>query len=1212
MKRVLSLILALVMAMSMLTFVVTADDAQSAASLGKAFVLPNTNTDIPAEGVQVWSGKVDFDESAKGVTFVLRFTGVNKPVVASKINPTFTLEDGSSWDWSKSADQWQWNNVWGGIFAPELVIPEDGTYYLYLNQKALSNNTEINIKSVTALNLFCSKGNNKGQAPVNLNKNATIEVLDIVPCDLQPEVNFYNGDELLTTQTMKYTDIGNKTAGDSKNEAKKDGVNDAWAKQFDKLINATDLFLTNEDGIELPSKPADENFYLLYWKDEDGNRVDGVYQSGNLYADYDVLDKSEVSVTFVDVDGKKILTETMKRDALVFNGVAPTKNSDSDYNYSFAGWSNTAGGAKIDLSTYHVPDDVAEITFYPVFDADLILKATLIGPDSLELGESADYQVAFNRDDMTTETGVEKIITGNITVTFNPAELTIEGQKVAEQEDGTAVATVSFSSTALSGAVLGEIKVTADGFVGSPKLTLTGEANGGEIAENIVTLPVTGQLPGLYIQNPEAVTIARADENTKPAKQALWSGNVSFDDSHAMSFVFKLDGIETPINAYELDIEYNGKRTGAENWFFTDCNNWSEAPSPRYQKFEKNGYYVLYLNNRLLNGDKINLIQKFNIFSTADYSESTEELVHETPTNTNDNATFTMLAVLGEALTPTVTFHGTDGQVIGESITHKYVDESTFNDKGYQMKQMVELLDPAAIFTLASEAETEEQDKVYVVPTKETDEYYSYEFDYWADADGNRVNAVYMNMDLYPVFKKTILSPVNVTFVIDGVESDPVEIPKGTAPTYEGTPTKDSTSDYSYLFAGWTTEKDHALATNHKDAEAWGQELSEIIAQEDITVYAVFEQVERIWEVNFYTEDKTVLLGNLRVRQGKLIDLTGAEAEPPTAPEKPATQQYSYTFAGWVDANGNSVDPTKVEKDMDLYASYTATLNKYTVTFMDEDRKTVRGSSTVDYGTAATAPTNPTKASDKYYSYTFDKWLNKDGTDADFSNVTEDVIVYASYTPAFINPYEDADLSRYYGKAVEYVTVNGIMNGVDATHFSPNGTATRGMIVTVLYRMEGSPDIEDMDNKFTDVPEGKYYTDAVIWASNVGVVNGTSDDKFSPNNNVTREQFATMIYRYADKIKGYYMSPGNATLGVFADKNDISTYATSAVKWAVASEKDMTGQGITYYNKTALIEGVRVDENTLNMNPKGNATRAQMATMLERFITGEHLDASKA
>ena len=85
------------------------------------------------------------------------------------------------------------------------------------------------------------------------------------------------------------------------------------------------------------------------------------------------------------------------------------------------------------------------------------------------------------------------------------------------------------------------------------------------------------------------------------------------------------------------------------------------------------------------------------------------------------------------------------------------------------------------------------------------------------------------------------------------------------------------------------------------------------------------------------------------------------------------------------------------------------------------------------------------------------------------------------------------------------------------------------------------------------------------------------------------------------------MSFGNASLGIFADKNDISEYATTAVKWAIASAKDMSGQGIEYYNKTALIEGIQVDEKTLNMNPKGNATRGQMATILERFINSDHL-----
>ncbi len=318
---------------------------------------------------------------------------------------------------------------------------------------------------------------------------------------------------------------------------------------------------------------------------------------------------------------------------------------------------------------------------------------------------------------------------------------------------------------------------------------------------------------------------------------------------------------------------------------------------------------------------------------------------------------------------------------------------------------------------------------------------------------------------------------------------------------------------------------------------------------------------------------------------------------------EPAYEGDPGEFDGWYDAaEGGS--PMIARENNTLWARYS---QKYTVTFYDEDKKNELGTCTVKSGTAATAPSDPKKASDQYYTYAFAGWVNEDGTKADFSKVTEDVSVYASYTATFINPYEDADLSRYYGKAVEYVTVNGIMNGTDATHFGPNGTATRGMIVTVLYRMEGSPSVAGMKNPFDDVESGKYYTDAVIWASNTGVVNGTGEGKFSPGNNVTREQFATMLYRYADQIKGYYMSSGSAALSGFVDKNDISTYAINAVKWAIATADHMSGQGIRYYNKVAYIEGVPADEKTVKMNPKGNATRGQMATILERFINSEHL-----
>ncbi len=821
-----------------------------------------------------------------------------------------------------------------------------------------------------------------------------------------------------------------------------------------------------------------------------------------------------------------------------------------------------------------------------------------------------------NKLTLRTETPSLGIDAGTVYVEYDASLLSFEDGADGRLE-------VPFDSVADDGKITDVSFDAVPGVAGNAIITLSGKAsiNGREVVillDATTRIEISGQQTGVYFTDSEPVPFNKSEGEAAPATQTLWQGNAVLGGASGFSVVYKLEGVDDPIDAYQLAIEYNGGSATDKtyHWFWNQTNEWAGAPSPRYQTFDKDGTYVMYIDSRIFDNKSFKTLNAIRIFTTYCTTDSEAKAV-----NTNENATFQILAITAGSLKPTVTFHDAESKQIGEPCTYDYISPFNKNDNntaGINCKQILQLKSPESIFEAASEAEDaalkeaeEPSDKVYVEPTKEQDKYYSYKFVGWEDANGNRVDGVYMNMDLYPIFEKTILDPVSVTFSIDGVEAEPFSIPRGTAPTYTGTtPTKPSDDNYSYIFRGWTTDEKKVLAATPKDAEDWAQNLEEIIAQENITVYAVFEQVERIWEITFYEEDKVTEIGKRRVRQGEMIDLAGQKADPPTASQKPATQQYTYTFDKWVDAEGKPVELLAVTADTKVYASYTATLNKYTVTFLDEDKKTKLGDSTVDYGTAATAPTDPTKAEDDYYTYAFDKWVNEDGTDADFSNVTEDITVYASYKATFKNPFGDADLSRYYGAAVEYVTANGIMNGTDATHFSPNGTATRGMIVTVLYRMEGSPSVEGMENKFSDVPEGKYYTDAVIWASNVGVVNGTGDNVFSPNNNVTREQFATMIYRYADQIKGYYMSCGNASLTIFADKNDISTYATGAVKWAIASEKDMSGQGITYYNKTALIEGIQVDENTVNMNPKGNATRGQMATMLYRFITGEHLAAS--
>ena len=178
-------------------------------------------------------------------------------------------------------------------------------------------------------------------------------------------------------------------------------------------------------------------------------------------------------------------------------------------------------------------------------------------------------------------------------------------------------------------------------------------------------------------------------------------------------------------------------------------------------------------------------------------------------------------------------------------------------------------------------------------------------------------------------------------------------------------------------------------------------------------------------------------------------------------------------------------------------------------------------------------------------------------------------------------PFIDVNVDDWFYEAVAYAYENGIMDGVGSDKFAPNSTLTRGMMVTVLYRMEGEPDLSDenLGYPFADVDAASWYGDAVYWARLHGIVNGVSETAFAPGSNITREQLATMLYRYA-QYKGCTTTGGSLT--GYRDAADVSDYAETALGWAV---------------NAGLVNGI--GDNTLL--PLGTATRAQAATMLMRF-----------
>lgn len=177
-------------------------------------------------------------------------------------------------------------------------------------------------------------------------------------------------------------------------------------------------------------------------------------------------------------------------------------------------------------------------------------------------------------------------------------------------------------------------------------------------------------------------------------------------------------------------------------------------------------------------------------------------------------------------------------------------------------------------------------------------------------------------------------------------------------------------------------------------------------------------------------------------------------------------------------------------------------------------------------------------------------------------------------------PFTDVTIDDWFANEIMWAYENGLMVGTSSTTFSPHATTTRGMTVTILYRLESAP--AAAANPFSDVEADKYYTDAVTWAAENGVVSGYGNGNFGPEDPVTREQLAVILFNYA-KFKGYDVSVGEDTnILSYEDAGKISEYAIPAIQWAC-------GAGIVQG------DGAKLD-------PQGNATRAQVAAMLMRFV----------
>ncbi len=318
----------------------------------------------------------------------------------------------------------------------------------------------------------------------------------------------------------------------------------------------------------------------------------------------------------------------------------------------------------------------------------------------------------------------------------------------------------------------------------------------------------------------------------------------------------------------------------------------------------------------------------------------------------------------------------------------------------------------------------------------------------------------------------------------------------------------------------------------------------------------------------------------------------------------PTPTRSGYNFKGWFDekTGGNKITTDTVfDKDTTVYAQWNRKsssggggISIYTVKF-EANGGTAVASKTVTRNSKVAEPTAPIKD-----GFTFEGWYtDKELTSVyDFdTKVTKGFTLYAKWskvpnqddnkpgTSGHNCPslkFSDLDITQWYHLDTDYVIENDIFRGTTETTFTPNGNITRAMMITVLYRAEGEPEVTGKAT-FEDIEEDAYYAKAVVWGQQNGIIKGYSDTEYAPKQDILREQIAAIMHRYA-KYKGYDVSVGeNTNILSYEDFDEISEYAIASMQWAVGS---------------GMIKGRT--ESTLN--PKDFATRVEIAAMLHRFI----------
>ena len=316
----------------------------------------------------------------------------------------------------------------------------------------------------------------------------------------------------------------------------------------------------------------------------------------------------------------------------------------------------------------------------------------------------------------------------------------------------------------------------------------------------------------------------------------------------------------------------------------------------------------------------------------------------------------------------------------------------------------------------------------------------------------------------------------------------------------------------------------------------------------------------------------------------------------------PTPSRSGYTFEGWYDGSSRVSSPYKVTKDVILTAEWdyngsssSSGSTRYTVSVEDTDNGSVKVSPTrASKGSTVTVTVKPDEG------YELDKLTvtDKNGDSVKLtdkgdgkytfkmpaSKVTVEAVFTAVEPEPEGLPFTDVTSGDWFYDAVAYVYDKGMMEGTTDTTFAPTMNLTRSMIAQVLYNLEERPEAPGAAG-FPDVAAGAWYADAVNWAAARGIVKGYDTGAFGPEDSVTREQLAAILYRYA-QAKGYDTTQGGMAVREFSDSASISDWAQTAMSWAVNAQV-LSGKG----------NGV--------LDPQGTATRAEVAQMLMNF--GEHV-----